>query len=262
MRQTLNCDYWNSVSTKISSHHLEENVAIYKRNEHIKLIEKWCGSLEGKKILKTDLYEEAFGEDCFLPWISKQHAKTFGIDISYNITKNARSRLRQSDCIFNNCIASDIRKCAFKDDSFDLIISNSTLDNLIPHDVPDALSELKRILKPKGILILTLDNGNNPLYSLGYFIEKLLKLNGYYQGRCYSVTKARSLVSQCGFTIRDMTAIVHIITPFNKLALLLRKTNIKFFKRLVSFIVSLCSRLANKRTKFLTGWFIALKLEK
>jgi len=262
MAYPLNAAYWNSVCDNTKSSVLERNAAVYKRSEHIKLLKKWGGPLKGKKILKTDLYEEAFGCDHFLYWLLKQNTHVFGMDISYKIGYRAMLRAVKFNKTFNNCISSDVINCAYKDKSFDLIISNSTLDNLIASDAPRAMKELHRILKPSGTLILTLDNRHNPLYVLGYYIEKLLNTNKYYQSKCYSVKEALRLAEQNNFVVQDITAIVHIPTPFNKIALLLGKTNNRVIKRVIRRFVSLFSGLGKKKTKFLTGWFIALKLER
>jgi ubiquinone/menaquinone biosynthesis C-methylase UbiE len=258
MKQLFGSNYWDSVAAKINNGILEQNVAAYYRNEHIKLIKEWGGSLAGKKILKTDLFEEAFANGDFLPWFSTQNAEVFGIDISCGIVKGARAHVK----VPGNLFVSDLRKCAFKDNAFDLIISNSTIDNLPPEDAPAVLKELRRILKDEGVLILTLDNKNNPLYFLGYLLEKILKTNKYYQSKCYSVDEARNLAEKNKFLVKDSASIVHIPTPFNKLALLLKKINMKFFDSLIKSCVTAFSRPRNKKFELLTGWFIAFKLVK
>lgn len=262
MKKALDVHYWDSVAEDMQEYHLDRDIAIYKRYEHIKIIKEWGSGLKGKRILKTDLFEEAFGDDHFLFWLLGESRDTFGMDISHKIASRAKSRSEGFNTEFKNCIASDIRNSAFKDESFDLIISNSTLDNLASCDVQKALSELRRILKPEGIFILTLDNAHNPLYVLSYCIEKLLNTNKYYQSKCYSVKEAVRLAKQNNFIVQDITAIMHIPTPFNKLAILLKKMDSIFMENIVRCLIALFSKFGNRKTKFLTGWFIALKLVK
>lgn len=262
MRHSLNTDYWDSVAQGTHKPLFEKNIAAYYRNEHLKLIRKWSADIRGKNILKTDLYEEAFREGDFIFWFLEQNANVYGMDISYNIANKAKAHSKDYNVYFKNCIVSDIRGCSFKDESFDLIISNSTIDNLAPCDVSKALLELRRILKPEGILILTIDNKNNPLYFLGYLAEKLLKTNKYYQSRCYSVGETVSLAKKNNFIVLEISAIVHIPTPFNKIALLLEKMGIKTIEKSIGQLVELFSKLGDRRTQFLTGWFLALKLKK
>jgi len=262
MKNVLDNHYWDSIVEKIDNRIFEKNVAVYYKSEHIQLIKKWGEGLKGKKILKTDLFEEAFKDGDFLFWLLRQNENTFGMDISCAIVKKARDNSRELNFKFDKGIASDIRNCAFGDESFDLIISNSTLDNLSFGDVSGALGELRRILKPKGILILTLDNRNNPLYYLGYLIEKIIKTNKYYQARCYSRSDIEVLAKQNNFLIKDTTAIVHIPTPFNKIALFLGRFGGKPAQKFIRWCVISFSKLGYKKTKFFTGWFIAVKLIK
>lgn len=262
MKTLLDSDYWDSVARGKKNHHLEKNIALYKRDEHLRLIKQWSGGSSVRTVLKTDLYEEAFGNDDFLPCLLKEYGNIFGMDISREISNKAKNNLKDSHSGPISCVVSDIRKCAFRDESFDLIISNSTIDNLRSSDSSTALSELRRVLKPKGTLILTLDNRNNPLYFLGYQIEKLLSFNGYYQGKCYSIKEAKSLALKNNFKIDDITSIVHIPTPFNKMAVLAEKAGLKFLEKPIRYAINRFSKLGGRRSKFLTGWFIALRLVK
>lgn len=86
--------------------------------------------------------------------------------------------------------------------------------------------------------------------------------NKYYQSRCYSLKEALDLVRQNNFKVENVTTIVHIPTPFNKLAKLLNKSKLIFFNDLVKCCIEIFSKMSGGGTKFLTGWFIALKLVK
>lgn len=258
----LNTYYWDKIIDNIKSYHLEKNVGIYKKSEYIKLIKNWSRGIKGKKTLKTDLYEEAVGNDHILFWLSKQSRLSCGMDISYKAAHKAKTRFGGLNRNFANYVVSDIRNCGFKNESFDLIVSNSTLDNLFSKDVCKALLELRRILKSNGVLILALDNRHNPLYSLGYNIEKLVKTNKYYQDRCYSLDTVRRFAEQNNFIIEEVTSIVHIPTPLNKLFLLLQKIKKINVNKMIRYFISLCARLGGKKTRFMTGWFLAFKLKK
>lgn len=262
MRPKLDANYWDSISDNMQGYHLEQNISIYKRDEHIKIIKKWSGGLKGKRVLKTDLFEEAFGEDSFLPWLLSQGAVVTGMDISSKIAYKAYSRVNQSNAYFKNCVGSDIRQCAFKDNVFDVIVSNSTLDNLALNTVPLSLAELRRILKPSGILILTLDNACNPFYALGYFFAKIWRMQAYYQDRCYSLRESQFVACQAGFKVLETTAIVHIPTPFNKLALWCKARGSRLMERLIRRLIVLFSFQEHFNSRYRTGWFLALKLAK
>jgi SAM-dependent methyltransferase len=260
---SVDAAYWDALARRMGAHHLEENIAIYKRSEHIRLIRAWGGVLKGKTVLKTDLYEEAFGADHFLFWLLNRGAVVVGMDISVNVAGAAKRRSALLRRNLHLASTSDICRTAFKDASFDMIICNSTLDNMPFADVPRALSELYRILKPGGTLILTLDNAHNPLYRLGYFLAKIFRTQGHYQDRCYSLRDVEALVSREKFHWQDVRAIVHIPTPFNKAAVLLTrllgKRARRFLRRAVMFFSGAGK---SKRMQFLTGWFLAFKMVK
>lgn len=255
--------YWNGLAHQAGPHHLEENIAAYKRWEHVRLIRKWGGPFKGKVVLKTDLYEEAFGKDHFLFWLLNRGALVVGMDISQKIVHLAQKRAQALSKASHFGMASDVRRMAFKDATFDLIISNSTLDNLPAETVPSAFIELHRILKPGGVLILTLDNAHNPSYRFGYALEKIFGTNGYYQDRCYSLKEVEEFSRQNGFHIQNTCAIVHIPTPFNKLALFLtRRWGKQLRHPLRRLIMWFSGAGTHKRTQFLTGWFLAFKMVK
>ncbi|TBR20223.1 class I SAM-dependent methyltransferase, partial [bacterium] len=206
MQHALDYNYWDIIADRLTSPIFEKNVGLYYKNEHIDLIKRWSEGVSGKRILKTDLFEEAFSCGDFLSWLSKQNAIVSGIDISYKIVRKAYDNIGDYHSTYGKSfIVSDVSNCAFKNDSFDLVISNSTIDNLSSEDAILALREFRRILRPAGILILTLDNRNNPLYFLGYLVEKVLKTNKYYQGRCYSVKEAMHLAEENSFKVEEIT---------------------------------------------------------
>lgn len=259
----LNGIYWDRVahSCNIQNYPLEENIAQYKRDEHLRLLKKWDIDVEGKTILKTDLFEEAFGKDGFLFQLSESHNTILGMDISYEVVRKARLRnasMRDSDQL----VVSDIKAAAFKENSFDLVISNSTLDHLPKQDVSFALQEIRRILKPNGILVLTLDNKQNPLYLLGYRIQQIFKINRFYLAGCYSAKEAIRLAEVNNFVVQALTTIVHIPTPFNKIALLWEKINRRSHDKIIQYFLKLFLKTGNKKMPISSGWFIALKLMK
>ena len=58
---------------------------------------------------------------------------------------------------------AEVRHLPFRDGEFDAVVSSSTLDHLDTVDeIAVALRELRRILRPGGELVVTLDNPANP----------------------------------------------------------------------------------------------------
>jgi len=118
-----------------------------------KLIERSCIT-EGKRVL-----EAGCGSGAFTNYVAKavgNKGKVYALDIQDKMLEQLRMKLmrfenRDIKNIF--LIKGDICKTSFKDDSFDLVYMVAVLQ-----EIPDgkkALLEIKRILKPEGILAVT-----------------------------------------------------------------------------------------------------------
>ncbi|UCC39088.1 MAG: methyltransferase domain-containing protein [Candidatus Aminicenantes bacterium] len=80
------------------------------------LFEFFFPNLQGKRVLKTDLWDEAKSTQ-ILKWVAEQGSEVFGIDISFSIVNKAK-------IIFDThqkkrFIVSDLRNIAYADESFD-----------------------------------------------------------------------------------------------------------------------------------------------
>jgi SAM-dependent methyltransferase len=254
----LDRSYWDSVGRSLEKHHLERNVAEYKRREHIKLLEKWCGSVLGSStVLKTDLYEDAFGRDSFIHWLADSSKNVVGIDLSKEIIVNALER-NPSPTMVN----SSVMETPFKDSTFNLVVSNSTLDHIPKENLLPALKELSRILAASGMLVLTLDNAHNPLYRLGYHVVKKTSLQGYIQEKCYRKSEVIPLLEEAGFNVEETGSIVHLPTPFNLIARILSPINRLLFNLPVTAGIAFFNLFGLNGRNIHTGWFLAFKCVK
>jgi SAM-dependent methyltransferase len=155
---------WRVVgSQEYASWYLDPLVALQKREEHVRLIERmreWVA--RPRRVLKTDLFEEAFGEDQLLGTFPVEASLLCGVDIAPEIVAKCQTRFAR---LRGGLPAADIRALPFRDASFDWIVSNSSLDHFDSRaELERALAELARVLAPGGVLLLTLDNPRNPLY--------------------------------------------------------------------------------------------------
>lgn len=155
---------WNAVAAEDTPNwYLDPLVAAQKREEHLRLIrqmKQWCP--QPRRVLKTDLFEEAFGADQILGDFPNKPRLLCGVDIAPMIVAKCQQRFLD---LRGNLPASDLRALPFRDGSFDWIVSNSSLDHFdSQQDLEMALQELCRILAPGGVLLLTFDNPDNPLY--------------------------------------------------------------------------------------------------
>lgn len=156
---------WEEIAHKSDpSWYLDPVVAEQKRRVHQNLIRDWTGDLRPECVLKTDAFEEAYGDDQILFDLFPTARTVVGIDLSFSTAARARSRCR---CAPPHFIAGDVLNLPLSSNSVDLIVSNSTLDHFSSaEEFHVALRELYRVLRPGGRLIITMDNLSNPLYRL------------------------------------------------------------------------------------------------
>jgi len=162
--ETMN-SIWESVArSPHPSGYLDPLVARQKREAHLQLVRRWLRGLNPQSVLKTDLFEEAFGEDRVLFDLAPGAKQAVGIDIAVGTIAAARRHCPAAGFSF---LASDVRALALRTGSFELVFSNSTLDHFETRaELLAALRELVRVVRPSGLLAITLDNPWNPLYPL------------------------------------------------------------------------------------------------
>jgi len=200
--------FWDGVPGRVDaqSHYLDSFLAQVKRRENLRLVMEWGDISPDSRLLKTDAFEEAMGEDSFLTDLVKLTEHITAIDVSPAIAARAYSRHHETALTF---LAADVRRLPFSDASFSVVTSPSTLDHFPdPDDLGVSLRELFRVMEPGGRLVITLDNRQNFFDSLLQLVHKL-GLVPYYLGRSYTVNELRSELRNAGFEVKETTAILH-----------------------------------------------------
>ncbi len=230
---------------------------------YAELINRWAPPSGQRMILKTDLYDEALCKlRSFAAKVTSADDCVVGMDISKEITGIAK--LSESTAAqFRHFTCCDVRFLPFPENVFDLIISDSTLDHFkIKDDIRRSLAELYRVLKPGGILVLSLDNSSNltePLFRAWI----ALGLAPFYIGPTLSRRELYVALRDTGFTVTDETAIVHIPRFFGKLAVkLLRLLCGKKLDPDIAGCLRRLNSLEHMRTRYLTAQFIAVRAVK
>ena len=148
------------------SWYLDPLAAAQKRRVNLHIVERALEGLDAppQVVLKTDLFEEANGDDQLLFDLDLGQSSAIGFDLSRGTAKKARAR---SPIRFWPLFSADARSLPLTTGAVDLIVSPSTLDHMAsPRDIEEALRELYRVLRPGGCIALTLDNPWNPVYPL------------------------------------------------------------------------------------------------
>ncbi len=245
-------EYWDGRARKIQGPLFYDEIALYKRQEQLDLISEWTGA-GARSVLKTDLFEEAFGKDGMLDGLGGAYSRVTGMDLSGTVVGNARNRFPDIDGV-----VGDVGILPFKTQAFDLVISNSTLDHLKDDHIRIAVDEIHRVLGPGGCLVLTLDDGHNVLHRISNRITKWM--GGFYAERCYTVGEISPILRQRGFVVKKATAIFHVPPGLNWAAN--KAGNGVAVKRLIRFVVGKCRGFRTLPTRFVTGRYIAVLAER
>jgi SAM-dependent methyltransferase len=154
---------WEELGARAApSWYLDPVAARQKRDVHLELIRRRTARVPVTRVLKTDLFEDAFGSDCLLDTLFLDVPVVCGMDGAWNTARAASRRLAGRRLC---AVVTDVRRLGFSTGAFDVVVSPSTLDHFDRReDYLFALAELSRVVRPGGILILTMDNPWNPLY--------------------------------------------------------------------------------------------------
>jgi SAM-dependent methyltransferase len=265
----IKAEHWDHVAREWTlKGYSNELLAEHWKKVHLGLISRWADIPCAHRILKTDLFAEAFRLQQFLFDIAQANGKIVGIDLSNEIVALAKKSAAFYGSDAGKYLCCDVRQLPLQDNSIDLIISESTLDHLSSEaDIIAALKELGRVLRVGGVLILTLDNSSNPTYPpyIIFCIWMRLGLSPYFIGRTLSLKKLRQNLEEIGFDVAECTAIFHYPHPdglVRGLERSLRKLSRGKLDNAIRKALALLDKLEGKRTRYLTGRYIAVKAVK
>lgn len=175
----------------------------YFENEK-RLITDALGALEGRTLLKTDLWDEAKNTR-ILQWAADQGARVFGIDVSEPIVRQARAAFDETQRL--RPLVSDVRRLPFGDETFDAVYSMGTIEHFAETEA--SVVELARILKPGGRLILGVPNRHDPfLRPLVVAALHRIGLYAYGYEKSYSRRSLRRMLVAAGLDVRIETGIL------------------------------------------------------
>jgi SAM-dependent methyltransferase len=226
------------------------------------LVARWRSTGQMDALLKTDLFDEAVSNGLYplLPSLAK---KVFYVDSSIEVHDMAKRRYA---CL--QTVGADVRQLPFPDGTFDGIVSNSTLDHFESlDDLSVSLQELSRVLRPGGHMILTLDNLTNPIILLRNWLPfrllERLKIVPYYIGVTLRANRLQALLKDSGFEVLKLDAIMQCprLLAVTMAGWVEKHGSVRTQKSFLRVLMAF-EGLSRLPTRFLTGYFVAVKVRK
>lgn len=236
------------------SWYLDPLVAAQKRRLNAALLQKVCEQ-QARLALKTDSFEEAFGQDSPLEDILPLSRTWLVMD--HNAGTVGRAQVRVGDSV--EFLAGDATDLPFQTASLDLVFSNSTLDHAESSGEFDAaVREIGRVLGPHGRLILTMDNPLNLLYwPLRWFSRT--RVAPFSLGYTPSPWRMKKVLEDAGFEVTGTGVLIHNPRGVSTLLfLLLRRLLGSNADRPIQALLDAFESLDRLPTRHFTGCFQTL----
>jgi SAM-dependent methyltransferase len=249
--------YWNEIGATWTEQHPDTLWRAHSDALYTALVARWLPAARPRRVLKTDLFDEAVGEGIY-PLVHERADIVVGFDVAPRVAAAASGRYPEL-----RGIVADARQLPFEDGAFDIVISLSTLDHF-PHrdDIRRALLQVHRVLAPGGILIITLDNASNPLVALRNGLpHRLLRSLGlvpYRMGATCTSGDFAALLRACGFDVDRVDFVVHCPRLIAVLAArLIDRTMSRTVRMRFLQLLAKCERLDKWPTRAITGYYTA-----
>ena len=182
--------------------------------------------LHGLDIQDSDHVLDAGGGDGYYSKLVSEvtSAKVTLYDFDENALRSARINLQGKNI---EILQGGIEKMPFSDNSFDKIICTEVLEH-VPDD-NKGMQELFRVLKPNGLIAITVPNRNFPFLwdPLNWIMQNIFHrpikhspfedfFAGIWYGhiRLYDVDELRRQLHDHKFVVKDQKAVTHFSLPF------------------------------------------------
>jgi SAM-dependent methyltransferase len=252
--------YWDRVGATWKQERPDLLWRLYSDAVSRRVLDEWLPADRVDRLLKTDLFDEAVTDGLY-PLLKRRARHVVGIDLSTTVLAQAAKGF-SGDA---RTVGADVRSLPFVDNSFDVVVSTSTLDHFSSFDdVGRSLRELHRVLRPGGEMLLTLDNRANPVIALRNalpfaFLHRI-GLVPYFVGATCGPRRLCRTLAEAGFKVHHIGAVLHCPRAaavwWARLAQRYgtERGRQRFLRRLGGF-----ERLSFWRTRFLTGHFLFVR---
>jgi SAM-dependent methyltransferase len=255
--------YWSRVADRYQPAGGETFSRLYIDAANRALLARWLPSRPVRYLLKTDAFEEACGPGLAAPLLASSQS-AIGLDCSFATLAAAHARHEGM-----RLVEADVRLLPFGDGTLDLVVSNSTLDHFRSRsEIESSLRELHRVLRPRGQLIVTLDNLAQPLIALRnavpYQVWRRIGLVPYYVGASFGPRGLRGALVRAGFQVVELDAIMHFPRWLAELVtkLAIGRLRGRLHAPLLRLLMAFDRLLDRPASRFVTGQFVAARAVK
>lgn len=217
----------------------------------------------GNRVFKTDCFEELRGGEV-IEALQERFERVVVGDVAYNALRRGAWQMGPDA---GGWVQAPVQELPFRDGAFDGVVSFSTLDHFESVDeIDSSLCELSRLTKSGGQLLLTLDNGANPVVWLRNRLPQqaleAASISPYRYGRTLGPKRLRRALQRSGWEVKQLTAVLHsprvlavaASSRVGESRVISRKT---YHAALKNF-----EGLSNWPTRMLSGYFLLAVAEK
>lgn len=154
--------------------------------------------------------------------------KSLGLRLTLVGVDNDENALRSARQVLGNerikIVKGDANKLPFKNEIFDKVLISEVIEHV--DDEKRVLSEIFRVLKPKGIMVLTTCNIDYPLFwdPINWLLQRFLGTHiksGFWAGiwnqhiRLYKMDHLKKILINGGFSVDEIKSLTYWCIPFN-----------------------------------------------
>lgn len=201
-------EYWEAHLAEAEKLQGQEEWLRYCRERYAEWVGKYLRG--GQRVLKTDGFEEIRGEEV-LDVLRARFGRVVVEDIAHSALRQAIEKWGRRGIQW---VQAGVQELPYATGSFDGVVSLSTLDHFgTVEEIGESLRELARVTRPGGQLLLTLDNGGNPLVALRNRLPngwlRALGVAPYEYGKTLGRRRLQREMERAGWKVVAMTAVVH-----------------------------------------------------
>jgi ubiquinone/menaquinone biosynthesis C-methylase UbiE len=150
---------------------------------------------------RGEVLEVGIGSGLNLPFYSLEVQRVYGVDPSAELQRMARTRTAYAPVRVEFLSQSVEETLPLSDSSIDTVVMTWTLCSIA--DPSRALQQMKRVLKPNGLLIFV-EHGRAPEPSVAAWQDRLTPVWKRVGGGCHLKSKVDELLVEAGFKIEKL----------------------------------------------------------